>query len=245
MRVLNRKLWRDIWKMKGQVFAIVLVIVSGVATFVMLRSTMNSLELTQERFYRDYGFADVFASLKRAPENVKDRITSIPGVNQVETRVVANVKLNIEGFNEPVSAKLVSVPDDGKHLLNRIYIKKGRMVDPWKDYEVVVSEAFAEAHHFSPGDKIGAVINGRWKKLDIVGTALSPEFVLQIKPGGITVDFKRYAILWMGRTTLGTAYDMKGAFNDVVLTLSPGANTNDILVQLDNLLNWYGGLGSY
>ncbi len=245
MRVLNRKLWRDLWKMKGQVFAIVLVIVGGVATFVMLRSTMNSLNLTQERFYRDYGFADVFASLKRAPENVKDRIASIPGVNQVETRVVADVKLNIEGFNEPVTAKLVSVPDDGKPLLNRIYIKKGRMVDPWKDNEVVISEAFADAHHFSLGDKIGAVINGRWKRLDIVGTALSPEFILQIKPGGITVDFKRYAILWMGRTTLGTAYDMKGAFNDVVLTLSPGAKTNDILVQLDNLLNWYGGLGSY
>ena len=144
-----------------------------------------------------------------------------------------------------MTAKLVSVPENGKPLLNRIYIKKGRMVDPWKDNEVVVSEAFADAHRFSLGDRFGAVINGRWKMLDIVGTALSPEFILQIRPGGITVDFKRYAILWMGRPALGTAYNMKGAFNDVVLTLSPGANTNDILVQLDNLLNWYGGLGSY
>lgn len=245
MRALNRKLWRDLWKMKGQAFAIVLVIVSGVSTFVMLRSTMNSLNLTQERFYQDYGFAEVFASIKRAPESVKDRIASIPGVNQVETRVVADVKLNIEGFNEPVTAKLVSVPENGKPLLNRIYIKKGRMVDPWKDNEVVVSEAFADAHRFSLGDRFGAVINGRWKMLDIVGTALSPEFILQIRPGGITVDFKRYAILWMGRPALGTAYNMKGAFNDVVLRVSPDANASDILVQLDNLLNWYGGLGSY
>jgi putative ABC transport system permease protein len=245
MRALNRKLWRDLWRMKGQAFAIVLVIASGVATFVMLRSTIDSLSLTRERFYQDYGFAEVFASLKRAPESVKDRIASIPGVSQVETRVVADVKLNIEGFNEPVTAKLVSVPDNGTPLLNKIYIRKGRMVDPWKDNEVVVSEAFADAHRFSLGDRFGAVINGRWKMLDIVGTALSPEFVLQVRPGGISPDFKRYAILWMGRYTLGTAYNMKGAFNDVVLTLSPGTNTNDILVQLDNLLNWYGGLGSY
>ncbi len=70
MRVLNHKLRRDLWRMKGQVFAIALVIVSGAATFVMLRSTMNSLNLTQERFYQDYGFAEVFASLKRASENV-------------------------------------------------------------------------------------------------------------------------------------------------------------------------------
>jgi putative ABC transport system permease protein len=230
--------------MKGQALAIVLVIVSGVATFVMLRSTMSSLRQTRDKFYQDYSFAEVFASLKRAPENLKDRIASIPGVNQVETRVVADVKLNIEGFNEPVSAKLVSVPESEKPLLNRIYIKKGRMVDPWKDNEVVVSEAFADAHRFSLGDRFGAVINGKWKMLNIVGTALSPEFILQIRPGGITVDFKRYAILWMGRPALETAYDMKGAFNDVVLRLTPNANASDILVQLDNLLNWYGGLGS-
>ena len=230
--------------MKGQALAIVLVIVSGVSTFVMLRSTMTSLKQTRDKFYQDYSFAEVFASLKRAPENLKDRIASLPGVNQVETRVVADVKLNIEGFNEPVTAKLVSVPENEKPLLNRIYIKKGRMVDPWKDNEVVVSEAFVDAHRFSLGDRFGAVINGKWKMLNIVGTALSPEFILQIRPGGITVDFKRYAILWMGRPALETAYDMKGAFNDVVLRLTPDANASDILVQLDNLLNWYGGLGS-
>jgi putative ABC transport system permease protein len=230
--------------MKGQALAIVLVIVSGVSTFVMLRSTMSSLKQTREKFYQEYSFAEVFASLKRAPENLKDRIASLPGVNQVETRVVADVKLNIEGFNEPVTAKLVSVPENEKPLLNRIYVKKGRMVDPWKDNEVVVSEAFADAHRFSLGDRFGAVINGKWKMLNIVGTALSPEFILQIRPGGITVDFKRYAILWMGRPALETAYDMKGAFNDVVLRLTPDANLSDILVQLDNLLNWYGGLGS-
>jgi len=245
MRAINWKLWRDLWKMKGQALAIILVIMSGVSTFVMLRSTMSSLKLTQKRFYQDYGFAEVFASLKRAPESIKSRIASIPGVEQVETRIVADVKLNIEGFNEPVTAKLVSVPENEITLLNRIYIKKGRMVDPWKDNEVVVSEAFADAHRFSLGDRFGAVINGKWKMLEIVGTALSPEFILQIRPGGITVDFKRYAILWMGRSVLGTAYDMKGAFNDVVLRLSSDANASDILVQLDNLLNWYGGLGSY
>ena len=244
MKALNLKLWRDLWRMKGQALAIVLVIVSGVSTFVMLRSTMSSLKLTRDKFYQDYSFAEVFASLKRAPENLKDRIASLPGVNQVETRVVADVKLNIEGFNEPVTAKLVSVPQNEKSLLNRIYIKKGRMVDPWKDNEVVVSEAFADAHRFSLGDRFGAVINGKWKMLNIVGTALSPEFILQIRPGGISVDFKRYAILWMGRPALETAYDMKGAFNDVVLRLTPDANASDILVQLDNLLTWYGGLGS-
>lgn len=245
MKTIDRKLWRDLWKMRGQVFAIVLIIVSGISTFVMLISTMNSLNLTRDRFYQEYGFAEVFASLKRAPEGLKYRISEIPGVEHVETRVVADVKLDIKGFNEPVTAKLVSVPDHGRPLLNRLYLRRGRLVDPWKENEVVVSEAFAEAHRLSPGDQFGAVINGRWKTLVIVGTALSPEFILQVRPGAISPDFKHYAILWMGRDALGTAYDMKGAFNDAVLTLSPGAKMNEVIVQLDNLLDRYGGLGSY
>ena len=245
MKALDHKLWRDLWKMKGQAFAIILVILSGVSTLVMFLSTMNSLTLTRDIFYRDYRFGDVFISLKRAPESIKHRISEMPGVDTVETRVVADVKLDIKGFPEPVTARLVSVPEDGKPLLNRPYIRKGRMVDPWKDDEVVVSEAFADAHRFSIGDNFTAIINGRLKKLVIVGTALSPEYVIQVRPGAISPDFKRYAILWMGRNAIGTAYDMKGAFNDLVLTLSPHANLNDILAKIDNILDEYGGLGSY
>jgi len=245
MKALDKKLWRDLWHMKGQVLAIVLVIVSGVATFVMFISTMDTLNITRDAFYRDYGFGEVFASLKRAPENIRQRIAEIPGVDKVETRVVADVKLDIRGYDEPVTAKLVSIPDNSVPLLNRLFLRKGRMVDPWKDNEVVVSEAFAEAHGFLPGDTFGAVINGRWKNLVIVGIALSPEFVLQVRPGAISPDYRRYGILWMSRYTLGKAYDMDGAFNDVVLTLALNAGPEDVLVRLDDILDRYGGLGSY
>jgi putative ABC transport system permease protein len=243
--MLDRKLLRDLWKMKGQALAIVLVIVSGVATYVMLIGTMDSLNMTRDRFYRDYRFAEVFSSLKRAPESMKTRIAEIPGVTTVETRVAADVKLDIGDFPEPVTARIVSLPDVGEPLLNKPYIRKGRLVEPYRDNEVLVSEAFAEAHHLRPGDTFGAVINGRWKTLVIVGTALSPEFILQSRPGAISPDYRRYAILWMGRDALGTAYDMKGAFNDVVLSLSRGAKAEDVILRLDALLDRYGGLGAY
>lgn len=245
MKALDKKLWRDLWYMKGQALAIALVIVSGVATFVMFISTMDTLNRTRDAFYRDYGFGDVFASLKRAPENIRQRIAEIPGVNRVETRVVADVKLDISGYDEPVTAKLVSVPDNSPPLLNRLFLRKGRMGSPWSDKEAVVSEAFAEAHGFSPGDTLGAVINGRWKTLVIVGIALSPEFVLQVRPGAISPDYRRYGILWMGRNALGTAYNMKGAFNDVVLTLDRKVIPEDVIARLDDLLGRYGGLGAY
>jgi len=230
--------------MKGQAVAIILVLVSGIATFVMFISTMDTLNVTRDTFYRDYGFAEIFASLKRAPESLRQRIEEIPGVDRVETRVMADVKLDIPGFSEPATARLVSLPDTGVSLLNRLYLRSGRLVDAGKDNEVVVSEAFAQAHKFFPGDTFGAVINGKWRTLVIVGIALSPEFVLQVRPGGISPDFKRYGILWMGRSALAAAYDMKGAFNDVVLTVSPGADKESIIIRLDDLLDKYGGFGA-
>ncbi|NTW57756.1 MAG: ABC transporter permease [Nitrospirae bacterium] len=245
MKSLDKKLLRDLWHMKGQAFAIALVIMSGVSTFVMFRATMDSLYLTRDRFYDEHGFADVFAPLKRAPESLAERIRQAPGVGLVETRVAADVKLDIAGFGEPVTARLVSLPDHGRPLLNRLYLRQGRLPEPGRDSEVVVSEAFAQAHRFAPGSSFGAVINGRWKTLTVTGIVLSPEFVLQVRPGAISPDFKRYGILWMGRKALGTAYDMEGAFNEVSLTLAPGGRAEDVIRRLDDILDRFGGFGAY
>ena len=243
--MLDRKLLRDLAGLKGQAIAIAMVIVSGVATVVMSVSTLDSLRRTQEAYYRDYRFADVFASLKRAPEALRSRILEIPGVDAVETRVVAAASLDLPDFPDPVRALLVSVPEEGIPLLNRVFLRKGRMVDPRRDDEVMVSEPFAEAHRFAPGDTFAAVINGKRKGLTIVGIGLSPEHIYQIGPGALFPDYKRYGVLWMARAPLAAANNMEGAFNDVAMTLSPGASLPDAIGRLDALLAPHGGLGAY
>jgi putative ABC transport system permease protein len=245
VKALDRKLWRDLWRMKGQVFAITLVVMSGTATFIMFISTMDSLNLTRNRFYRDYSFSDVFVHLKRAPESLREKIREVPGVNQVETRVYAPVKLEIDGFDEPVNAAVISIPDDGHPLLNRLYIRKGRPADPAKDNETVINENFAQAHGFNLGDSFSAIINGKWKRLTITGIALSPEFVLVMKPEAMSPDFKHYGVLWMSRRALGRAYDMEGAFNSVVMTLHKEAKLSDVLREVDQIVERYGGFGTY
>lgn len=245
MKTLDRKLRRDLWSMRSQALAIALIIVSGVATFIMSISTLDSLMLTRRLFYREYRFADAFASLKRAPESLVDQIREIRGVEQVESRVVAEVRLRVPGFEEPVVGRLVSIPDEGQPLLNQVYLRKGRLVGPGAEDEAIASEAFAVAHNLEPGDKIEAIINGRLETLTIVGIALSPEYIYEIGPGAIFPDFEHFAVLWMARTPLGTAYDMEGAFNDLVLRLSPRSDLENILDRLDVLLAPYGGLGAY
>ncbi len=242
---LDRKLLRDVWQMRGQTLAICLVIGCGVATFVMSLTTIGSLSVTQSTYYERYHFADVFSHVKRAPRSLEARLAEIPGVARVETRIVADVTLDVEGLNEPATGRLISQPDRGEPVLNRLHLRSGRMFEPGRNGEVVASEAFALAHDLKPGARVVAVLNGRKQVLNIVGIALSPEYVFQIRPGDLLPDDKRFGIFWMGYNDLSNAFDMDGAFNDVTLALMPGASEAEVLLRLNRLTAPYGGDGAY
>jgi putative ABC transport system permease protein len=245
MRALNRKAFRDLWHLRGQALAIALVIASGIANLVMAQSTLESLYVTRERFYRDYAFADVWATLERTPQALATRIAAIDGVQTVETRILVPANLSIEGFDDPVKALVQSLPDEREALLDRLYLRAGRMVAPNAQREVVVSEAFAEAHGFAPGARLRATIYGRSQWFTIVGIVLSPEYVYQIQPGAAFPDFKRFAVMWTGRRALEAAADMDGAFNHVAVRVLPRSDPRSVLPELDALLGRYGGRGAY
>lgn len=245
MAALNRKLVRDVAHLWGQVVAITLVVACGVASYIAMRSTYNSLLISQETYYHEYRFADVFVQLKRAPDAITSRIREIPGVGKAETRVVADVTLDVPGLDEPAKGRIVSIPEKQTSILNDLYLSQGRYVEPGRCDEVIASQTFANANSLQPGDSIAAIINGRWQKLRIVGLALSPEYVYEIRGGEIFPDSRRSGVLWMSRESLGPAFNMDGAFNDVAVTLAPGATEANVIERLDQVLENYGGLGAY
>jgi putative ABC transport system permease protein len=245
MSALHRKARRDLWRMKGQALAIALVLACGVATFVMSVSTWRSLARALDHYYETHRFAHVFTHLKRAPNSLADRIAQIPGVDRVETRVVIHITLHLPDMIEPAAGTLVSVPDRAEGRLNALHLRRGRHVDPARRGEVLLHEAFAEAHGLEPGDSIRAIINGRLERLRVVGIALSPEFIYPIRPGDLFPDSKRFGILWMAESQLAPAYDMEGAFNHLAVTLQPGAVEPEVIRRLDLITAPYGGQGAH
>lgn len=245
MKMLDRKLRRDLWAMKSQVLAIAFVMAAGLSTLVMSLGVVESLSATRTAYYENYRFADVFLDLKRAPNALQHQIEEIPGVLQAETRVIVGATLDVPGMAEPATAQLVSIPEGRQPTLNRLYLREGKLVEPFRENEVVVGDAFAEAHGLKPGDTLSAIISGHKRTLEIVGIALSPEFIYAMAPGTLFPDNKRYAILWMGRDALEAAHDMDGAFNNVTLSLMHNAAEDEVIAALDELAKPYGGLGAY
>jgi putative ABC transport system permease protein len=242
--VLDRKLLRDLWEMKGQSVAIAAVIGAGATMFVMYLSNFESLQRTRAAYYETARFGDVFASLKRAPSSLEPRLAAIPGVAIAATRVVADVTLDVPGMAEPATGRLISLPERGRPPLNDVYLRRGRWIDPTRPDEVLASEMFCEAHGFNPGDRVAAIINGRKRWLTIVGVALSPEYVYAIRPGEMVPDKRTFGIFWIGRRALASAFNMEGGFNDVSLALGRGVSAADAIASLDRLIEPYGGRGA-
>ena len=241
---LNRKLVRDVLEMRGQAVAVAAAVAVGVAMYVMYLSNFDSLRRTQQTFYAEQRFADVFVSLKRAPLSVAGRIAALPGVSAVEPRVTATVTRDLEGVEQPATGLLSSLPADRRPEVNDLFLREGRWIDATRPDEVLASEGFFDANGFVLGDSVGAVINGRLRRLTIVGVALSPEHIYSIPPGEIIPDDSRFGVLWMERRALASAFDMDGGFNDVVLELAPDASSDEVIARLDDLLEPYGGLGA-
>lgn len=241
MSRLAIKLGRDLRRLRGQVLTIGLVLACGVMAMIMLRSTVESLVRSRDAYYDAHRFADVFARLERAPESLARRLESIPGVSRAETRVVEEIMLPMEDEPEPVTGRIVSIPSEGAAPLNSLHLVSGRLPLRGAPDEIVLLEQFAEAHGIRAGGSIPAVVNRRLRRLRVVGTAMSPEYIFAISGRELLADERRFAVLWMLRDAAAPVFQMEGAFNDVALALEPGASVARVLDEVDRVLGPYGG----
>ncbi|MCW8416822.1 FtsX-like permease family protein [Fluoribacter dumoffii] len=237
---LNKKLWRDVIKLKSQILTIALVVCSGVSVLIASVNTYISLINAQQEFYSKHHFADIFASLERAPNYLKKRITEISGVSQVETRVVKDVILDLPWMQEPAVGRFISISENNTSGLNQLFLRQGRMPESNRYDEVLVNESFAKTHDLKTGDSIIALLNGHREKLNIVGIVLSPEYVYAIRGEDLLPDNRHFGIFWMDRKALGNAFGMQEAFNDISIKLAPDASEQFVMGQLERIFHSYG-----
>ena len=217
----------------------------GLAMLIMARSLIHSLETTRAEYYQTNHFADIFASLKRAPNDLGARLAALPGVATVQTDLAVPVTLDLPGVAEPASGLVRSLPDFGAPELNRLFLRRGAWLAPGSRGQVLVGEAFAKANALNPGDTLTMLLNGRRQMFRVAGIVLSPEYIFESRPGAALPDSRTYGIFWMPYKEVATAWDLYGAFNHVVVTLAPGAGEQPVIAGLDRMLRPYGGLGAY
>jgi putative ABC transport system permease protein len=242
---LDKKLLRDLWRMRTQAVAIGLVVAVGVMLLVMMAGLVESLDETRRAYYERYRLADAFAPVVRAPERAIEELARIDGVSAVEGRITGGALIDIPDTELPVQARAVSLPDFGTPRLNDVYLASGRQIDHRRSDEILLLKSFAEAHGLEPGDTLAATMHGARRTFRIVGLAQSPEFLYTTAPGELVPDDARFGVIWMSRTAMEAAYDMDGAFNEALIDVGRDEDLPAVLAAADRILDAYGAVGAY
>jgi putative ABC transport system permease protein len=244
MRVLNRKLLRDLMRLKWQMAAIAMLIACGVSVAVMAFSAQKALLLAQRRYYAQTHFGDLFATATRVPRSVVDDLRRIDGVTVVDARAKQSGLMEVPGLLRPASAHLIALPDDERRALNRIVLVAGRLPAPDRTDEAVALKTFLDAAHVALGERLSMVVEGRRLTFAIVGAVLSPEYVYAPSNGPMPDD-AHVGVFWAPRLAVEQPTGLGGAFSAVSLALAPGASEPAALAQIDRLLAPYGGVPAY
>ena len=92
-------------------------------------SAVDSLALARDRFYASGRFADVFASVKRAPNALVEILLTTPGVADVQTSIERLVRIELPGSTDPVIGQLIGVDPKLPSRMNRVTLRNGRALD--------------------------------------------------------------------------------------------------------------------
>lgn len=247
MKALDRKVWRDLRLLWSQAVTIALVVASGIGGFVGCLSAVDSLALARDGFYERGQFADVFASVKRAPDALARRLAEVDGVLVVQTTVEAGARITMPRSPDPVIGQLIGIDLRHGRSLNRVSLRAGRFPAPGSrpggELEAVVSEGFAQAHGLANDAMVTALVNGKQRQLRITGRALSPEYIFAGLWG--MPDLRAFGVFWVDEEELAAAMDMRGAWNRVALKLAPRASVQAVTEEATRLLAAFGGLPAH
>jgi putative ABC transport system permease protein len=245
VRALDKKLVRDVMRLRGQVITIALVVACGIAGYVAVVGTYRSLEQARDAYYDRQRFAHVFADVIVAPKSLVARIERVPGVTQVATRLRKPIRVPLAELTEPARGEILSVDVARAQGLDALVLGEGRWPERGSTEEVLVIDQFASARKLRIGERLPLVLEGMRLSPRVVGVARSPDYVFPIAPGEIAFDPSRVPVLWMDESALARALHLDGAFTHVSARLQPGASRSAAIEALDRLLEPYGGTPAF
>jgi putative ABC transport system permease protein len=239
MRLFLKKFYRDLSETRGQFLSVLLVVAVGVMFYSGLNSTLGNLEGSGRSYFREYRLADLWCSVYRAPESVVKRIEALPGVSMATGRIVQDARIGL-GDGEAI-VRLISLPDEKDAVANDIMLKSGRHFSSEAGNQCIVSDTFLKANHLSLGQVLEPILNGDRVKLKIVGTAQSPEYVLEVRDGNqMLPDPEKFGLIYVKESHLQNLLDLKDSVNEISLLLDDGGESKEVEQELERILQPYG-----
>ena len=209
--------------MKGQALAIAAVIAAGVTMFVAYLSNFDSLQRHARRPTTSASASPTCSPTlqARARERWRPASPRSRASWRVETRVVADVTLDVPGLAEPATGRLISIPERGAAAAER-RLPAARAAGSTRrgPTRCWPARSSARRNGFGPGDSRGgdhqrppAHADHRRRRRSRRSTSTAS------RPARSSPTTAASASSGWSGAALARAFDMEGGFNDVSLAL--------------------------
>lgn len=241
MRLLRKKLLREILESKFRFFAISSVVAIGILLFTASYMSFLNLSKSYQYTYDRLNFEDLLVRVDRAPERVVERLSSLPNVELMTPRV--NDPLGMElGDGTRITGQIIGVPNEEPYV-NMLYVREGSAITGQEQsLTCLVENHFATFNDLHEGDIIYAVKNGERMPINIAGVVSSPEYMMvfrnrQFPMTSATVYGVFYFNMDQARALTGFA---SNSFNEFAFTLKDYALLETTERQVREVLKPYG-----
>lgn len=238
--MLWKKMIRDLKENKGAYLATIIIIVIGLMVFTSFSMVMDNLRLSQQSFYKNQNFADGFIEVQAMPPSEIEKLQDIQGINDVQGRLVKDVKVLFPNRDENVYLRLVSVDPAKKNPINGVQLKQGIPLSN-KEMNILIDNKFFEANNLKLNEEIEIIADGKKRALRIIGVGRSPEFIYALRTSSdLYPSPESFGIAYIPFEVMKTLFPEREIMNNIVFTLRPGADYDNVKERLKPELKPYG-----
>ena len=174
MGVLGAKLFRDLWKNKGQFISIFIMVLLGVMAFSGIHAYMDGMKVSGEQFYESCNLADLWLAGERFTRDDLQTVRHIDGVQGAERKLT--FKANLEGYkNTSMEVNFIE-----SNNISKFHVTAGTGFDVNKK-GVWVDAYLASARGIRVGDTISLTYEGYTLTEPVLGLIYTPDHVYFIK----------------------------------------------------------------
>ena len=243
MKLLRKKLYREIMESKFRFIAISSVVAIGILLFTASYMSFLNLSRSYEHTFDELHFEDLLVRvMERAPERVVERLSALPNVKELTPRISDPMGMELEDGTR-ITGQVIGVPTGTESYVNMLYLREGtELTGQEQELTCLVENHFADFNELHEGDTIYAVRNGRRLPVRVAGVVSSPEYMVVFRNRQFPMTSATvYGVFYfnMEQARLLTNYPAN-SFNEFAFTLNDYALLETTESQVRQILKPYG-----
>lgn len=172
MRASTRKIYRDLWRQRGQVIAAGITIGLGVLIYISTAGAYQNLSASYEATYDRLAFADLVASGGDADAVAQAALDA--GADDAITRTQVDPPMLIDDVK--LLGRVISVPADAHPTIDDVDVIDGGYLDGTPG-DILLETHAADAFGIGVGDSFEVYTIAGWQEVTVAGVVDSPEYL--------------------------------------------------------------------